>query len=88
MIFLLLFIVLGSGIAYGLYRFFPEATKRWFYRIQAARSLVFTLGFVMTTLVLLISGVPTLQFVGLVFVVLGALEVIFESPTDALTGRF
>ncbi len=88
MIFLLLFIAFGSSIAYGLYRFFPEATKRWFYRIQAARSVVFTAAFVMTTIILLISGVAMLQLLGLVFVVLGALEVIFESPTDMITGRF
>jgi len=87
MIYLLLFLALGGGIAYGLYRVAPETTRRWFYRVQAARSLVFSAVYVMTTLVLLISGVVMLQFIGLAFVVLAGLTVVYESPQDAITGR-
>lgn len=61
---LLVYLGVAAGIAYVLHRYFPAATKRWFYRIQAARKTIFTIAFVSTMLAFLLSGVTTLVFIG------------------------
>lgn len=85
MMYLLLFLALGIGIAYVLYRYFPGTVERWFYRIQAARKTVFTLGFLATMLILLISGVIFLQALGLAMVVFVGWYVFIVEPQNLLS---
>ena len=76
----LIYLAIAAGIAVGLARYFPNATKRWFYRIQAARKTIFALVFASTTVVFLLSGVGTLMLIGGTMAVLAVLEVIYEDP--------
>ncbi len=76
----LVYLAVAVGVAFGLYRYFPDATRRWFYRIQAARKTLFALLFVSTMLVFLMSGVLMLQLLGGAMAVLAVLQVLFEDP--------
>lgn len=77
---LIMYLAVAVGAAYGLYRYFPNATRRWFYRIQAARKTIFTLFYLATTLVLLLSGVSYLIFAGIIMAGLAALQLLLEDP--------
>ncbi|QCW05234.1 hypothetical protein [Natrinema pallidum] len=77
-----LYLLVAVGVAYGLYRYFPTATKRWFRRIKTARKAVFSTLFAVTTLILLISGVSYLVVLGISMAVLAALQIILEDPLE------
>jgi len=84
MMYTFLLIAVGIALAYVLYRFFPGAVERWFYRIQAARKTVFSLVYLMTTAALLVSGVFMLQLLGVAFVVLAVWFIVIEDPGSIL----
>lgn len=77
---ILVYLTIAAGIAVGLTRYFPAATKRWFLRIQAARKTIFALAFVSTTLAFLLSGVTLLMFIGGGMAVLAILQILYEDP--------
>lgn len=84
MIMLILYLGLAIAVGYGTYWLFPNATRRWFYRIQAARKTVFSLLYLMTMVTLFISGVAYLVLIAIAMGVIAFWTIVFERPQEAL----
>lgn len=82
MLTILLLLAFGIGLGYAIIKLFPDGSRRWFRRVRSAQTILFTIAYVATTLALLISGVLSLMFLGVVFVGAGVLIYEFEEPQE------
>lgn len=70
------------GIVGLLYWQFPEATRRWFERIQLTRQVVWGLFLLGVAFVMLNSGIPSLILGGAIVLGYAVLYAIYEKPHE------
>jgi type IV secretory pathway VirB3-like protein len=76
----IIIVALAILVGIGLIRLFPGGTRIWFYRIVAARRILFLLFGILIGLVFLSSGSPLLMFIGFLGVLYAVLYIRFEEP--------
>lgn len=80
MIEIVLLILASIGAALAVYYIAPGAVKRWFNRIERARTVLATAFTVLVALVFLMTGSPALMLIGGVLVALLALGIVIKGP--------
>jgi len=70
--------------AYGLYWRYPQATRRWFERVNLTRRVLWTLFLLGVVVVLLQSGIPSMIFVGALVFGYAVLYILFEQPHETV----
>ncbi len=78
----LLLVLAAVATAIGLVRLWPEATARWFNRIQKFRRVFYGVFIVLVASVLIGSGSPGLVLWGFALLVLIGLSLIVDGPLE------
>lgn len=77
-------VVIAVVVAYLLYTRYPEATRRWFQRINMTRRVLWTLFLIGIVVVLLQSGMLSFIILGAIVAGYAVLYILYERPHEAV----